>query len=217
MSLLIYYRTYISQFFLGYLFNLHSSNVCRLCKKLEPLLAKKTAIKKNRELTLDKILELLVDVTQQRTQGPKNNQDRRKSYSGKKKACTIKTEIVIEKNGKIVSISKSHKGRSHDFRIRKEEKILPPRAIKYGDSGYQGLRKIQSQVVIPYKRYRKKPLTTEQKEHNRALASFPMKVENKFRELKIFKILADVYRNFQKKYHMRFNIIAGLVNLKHRF
>ena len=72
-------------------------------------------------------------------------------------------------------------------------------------------------MVIPYKRYRKKPLTTGQKEHNRALASFHMKVENKFRELKIFKILADVYRNFQKKYHMRFNIIAGLVNLKHRF
>ena len=59
----MYYRTYISQFFLGYLFNLHSSNVCRLFKKLEPLLAKKTAIKKNRELTSDKVLELLVDVT----------------------------------------------------------------------------------------------------------------------------------------------------------
>src|ERR1700733_12486047 len=97
LCLLIYYRTYISQFFLGYLFNLHSSNVSRLFKKLEPLLAKKTAIKKNRELTSDKVLELLVDVTEQRTQRPKNNQDRRKSYSGKKKACTIKTEIVIEK------------------------------------------------------------------------------------------------------------------------
>ena len=72
-------------------------------------------------------------------------------------------------------------------------------------------------MVIPYKGYRKKPLTTRQKEHNRALASFRMRVENKFRELKIFKILADVYRNFQKKYHMRFNIIAGLVNLKHGF
>ena len=63
LCLLMYYRTYISQIFLGYLFNLHSSNICRLFKKLEPLLAKKTAIKKNRELTSDKVLELLVNVT----------------------------------------------------------------------------------------------------------------------------------------------------------
>jgi len=150
----------------------------------------------------------------QRTQRPKKSKDRKKTYSGKKKAHTIKTEIVIEENEKIISISKSHKGRTHDFRIRKEEKILPPSAIKYVDSGYQGLQKLQSNVVLPYKRYRKRPLTSEQKIHNKELASFRMRVENKFRELKIFKILSDVYLNFQKKNHLRFNIIDGLVNLK---
>ena len=121
---------------------------------------------------------------------------------------------MIEASGKIISVSKSHKGRTHDFRIRKKERILPPSAIKYGNSGYQGWQKIQNNVVIPYKRYRRKPLTPGQKEHNRELASFRMRIENKFRELKIFKILSDMYRNFQKKIHMRFNIIAGLVNLK---
>ena len=119
---MIYYRTYISQFFLGYLFNLHSSSVCRLFKKLEPLLAKKTAIKKNRELTSDKILELLVDVTQQRTQRPKNNQDRRKSYSGKKKACTIKTEIVIEKMGKLYRYQNLIKDEPMIFQSEKKKK-----------------------------------------------------------------------------------------------
>ena len=69
--------------------------------------------------------------------------------------------------------------------------------------------------MILYKKYRKKPLTDEQKEHNRKLASFRMRVENKICEIKIFKIISNVYRNFQKKYHMRFNIIAGIVNLKH--
>ncbi|QOD38656.1 hypothetical protein ID128_02170 [Candidatus Wolbachia massiliensis] len=49
------------------------------------------------------------------------------------------------------------------------------------------------------------------------MASFRMRVENKIRELKIFKILSYVYRNFQKKYNMRFNITAGLVNLRHGF
>src|ERR1700733_11588462 len=41
---LIYYRTYITHVFLGYLFNLHASNICRLFKKLEPFLAQKITI-----------------------------------------------------------------------------------------------------------------------------------------------------------------------------
>ena len=90
-------------------------------------------------------------------------------------------------------------------------------SIRYADSGYQGWKKLKSNVVIAYKKHRKKPLTAEQKEHNRKLASFRMRVENKIREIKIFKIMSNVYRNFQKKYNMRFNIIAGIVNLRHGF
>jgi hypothetical protein len=36
---LIYYRTYISQEFLGYLFDLHASNACRTMKIIRPILA----------------------------------------------------------------------------------------------------------------------------------------------------------------------------------
>jgi len=36
---LIYYRTYISQEFLGYLFDLHASNACRIMQILRPVLA----------------------------------------------------------------------------------------------------------------------------------------------------------------------------------
>ena len=116
--------------------------------------------------------------------------------------------------GKLQFYQKLIQGVHKTLKWRKQEKGLPTNSIKYADSGYQAWQKIQSHVVIPYKRYRKKPLTLEQKGLNRQLASFRMRVENKFREIKIFKILSDVYRNFQRKYHMRFNIIAGLVNLK---
>lgn len=40
LALLMYYRTYITHEFIGYLFGLHNSNVCRLFKRLEPLMAK---------------------------------------------------------------------------------------------------------------------------------------------------------------------------------
>ena len=56
MSLLIYYRTYITHEFIGHLFGLHNSNVCRLFKKLEPLMGKRLAIKKDRTLTPEVIL-----------------------------------------------------------------------------------------------------------------------------------------------------------------
>jgi hypothetical protein len=215
LCVLMYYRTYISHVFLGYLFNLHNSNICRLLRKMEPLLAKKISIKKDRSLTAEKVLKLLADVSEQPTQRPSKKQ--KKSYSGKKKRHTMKTEIVMREDGKILSVSKSHKGRVHDFRIRKGERLLPAQSIKLADSGYQGWQKIQSNVVIPYKKSRKRPLSKDQKGHNRKLASIRMKVEHKIREIKIFKIMSEVYRNFQKKYNLRFNIIAGLVNFKHAF
>nr|WP_265039648.1 transposase [Wolbachia endosymbiont (group A) of Trypoxylon clavicerum] len=214
---ILYYRTYITHRFLGCLFNVHNANVCRLLKRIEPLLAKKVTITKDRSMTPEKILKILADVTEQQIQRPEDSKKRKKSYSGKKRTNTMKTEIIIEEGGRILSVSKSYRGRISDFRIRKQEKYLPLDSIKHADSGYQGWQKLQSNVIIPYKKYRKKPLTPEQKEHNRRLASFRMRVENKIREIKIFKIMSNVYRNFQKKYNLRFNIIAGIVNLKHAF
>lgn len=214
---ILYYRTYITHRFLGCLFNVHNANVCRLLKKIEPLLAKKVTITKDRSMTPEKTLKILADVTEQQIQRPEDSKKRKKSYSGKKRTNTMKTEIIIEEGGRILSVSKSYRGRISDFRIRKQEKYLPLDSIKHADSGYQGWQKLQSNVIIPYKKYRKKPLTQEQKEHNRRLASFRMRVENKIREIKIFKIMSNVYRNFQKKYNLRFNIIAGIVNLKHAF
>lgn len=217
MALLVYYRTYITHEFIGHLCGLHNSNVCRLFKKLEPLMGKRMAIKKDRTLTPDVILKLLADVTEQPIQRPVKNYKRRQTYSGKKKRHTRKVEMIMQDNGKIMSVSHSHEGCKHDFRIRKEETPLPLNAEKYVDSGYQGLQNIASKVTLPFKRKKGQHLTKDQKKHNRSLASFRMKIEHKFREIKIFRIMSEVYRNFGRKHHLRFNIIAGIINMKHGF
>lgn len=219
LCLLVYYRCYITHILLGIMFNLDASNVCRLFKKLEPLLAKKIHIKKDRTLTYEKLLEIISDVTESPTQRPQKNKEQKKKYSGKKKKHTNKTEIVMEKeSGKIINVSKSYGGRTHDFKIRKNEKLLPKNTKKLVDSGYQGLQKLQSNVFLPFKRSKRGvSLTKEQKQHNNLLSSNRIKVENKIREVKIFRIIKDTYRNFQKKYNMRFNIIAGIVNLKNGY
>jgi hypothetical protein len=46
LMLLLYYRSYATQIFIGYLFNIDDSRVCRIIKKLEPILAKVITIPK---------------------------------------------------------------------------------------------------------------------------------------------------------------------------
>jgi len=217
MALFMYYRTYITHEFVGYLVGLHNANICRLFIKLEPLVARKITIKKDRSLTQEEIIKILADVTEQPTQRPKKKSKQKKHYSGKKKRHTLKAEIVMQDNGRILSTSRTRPGRTHDFRIRKEGKHLPGNSEKYVDSGYQGLQKRTNNVTLPFKRRKNKPLTEEQKKHNKRLSSIRIRVENKIREIKTFKIMSEVYRNFQRKHNLRFNIIAGVVNLKHAF
>ena len=215
LCLMMYYRTYITHTFLGYLFGVHNANVCRLFKVLEPMVARSVSIKKDRTLTQDKVMAILAAVTEIPTQRPKKKQ--KDKYSGKKKRHTLKCELGMREDGKIIHVSKVHGGRTHDFTIRKKEKSFCRESAKVVDSGFQGLQKREQNVWLPFKGTKKKPLTQEQKQHNKALASLRVKIENKIGQIKIFKIASERYRNFQKKLHMRLNILVGVVNMKHGF
>jgi len=70
---------------------------------------------------------------------------------------------------------------------------------------------------IPYKKSKNNPLTQDQKDHNCALSKTRVKIENVLGQIKTFKILSERYRNKGKRYHVKFNIIAGIVNMKNGF
>ena len=106
LLLLIYYRCYCTHEFLGYFVGLDDSNVCRLFQRVEPLMAKKVHIKKDRTLTEEKIAKLLTDVTEQPIQRPKNKKDRKRYYSGKKKRHTQKMELTMTPEGKTSRIQR---------------------------------------------------------------------------------------------------------------
>ena len=80
------------------------------------------------------------------------------------------------------------------------------------DSGYQGLSKLHAKSKTPQKKRRKGELSDEQKRSNRELASRRVVVEHVIRSLKIFRILAERYRNRRKRLSLRFKLIAGLYN-----
>jgi hypothetical protein len=60
-------------------------------------------------------------------------------YSGKKKCHTVKTQYVVNSDGKIESVSKPYEGKKHDFDIYKDQKNRDkfPGVPKKADSGYQ--------------------------------------------------------------------------------
>jgi hypothetical protein len=215
LMLLLYYRSYISQFFVGFLFGLDDSQVCRSIKALEPLLATVTALSKTRQLSQKDIEEIIMDATEQPIERPKRGQ--KTFYSGKKKRHTVKTEIRVTPQGRIIHVSKTRPGSIHDFAMHQEEPPLPKDTRAFVDSGYQGLDKLHPCTELPYKASKHKPLDDEDKAYNRALARVRIKVENVIAQLKSFKILAERYRNKRKRYNLKFNIIAGLVNLKNGF
>jgi hypothetical protein len=215
LMLLLYYRSYITQEFVGYLFDLDKSRVCRIIQKLEPILATVMAISKRKHLSKEDVENLILDATEQPIERPKRGQ--KPYYSGKKKRHTIKTELRINSKGRIVHVSKSRPGSVHDFMLHKQEPPLPPNARVFVDSGYQGIDKLHGQIEFPYKASKNKSLDKEEKEYNTALSRIRVKVENIIGDIKTFRILSDRYRNKRKRYNIKFNIIAGIVNLKNGF
>ncbi|EHD91450.1 putative IS1381 transposase [Streptococcus pneumoniae GA13637] len=80
------------------------------------------------------------------------------------------------------------------------------------DSGYQGLMKIYPQAQTPRKSSKLKPLTVEDKSCNHALSKERSKVENIFTKVKTFKMFSTTYRNHRKRFGLRMNLSAGIIN-----
>jgi IS5 family transposase len=120
---------------------------------------------------------------------------------------------VSLKDNRIICVA-AGEGRKHDFRLFKESRlpVLKTTEIQ-ADSGYQGIQKRHANSKIPHKGRKKSPLTKAQKKENHQLSSTRVVVENVIRRLKIFRILAEKYRNRRKRFGLRLNLIAAICNI----
>ncbi|MFA6197311.1 MAG: transposase family protein [Sulfurimonas sp.] len=103
---------------------------------------------------------VVIDATESPCQRPKKKQ--REYYSGKKRQYTLKGQIVINKNERILC-AHTTKGTVHDFKLFKQSK---PQTCIYVDFGYLGIKKLHENVQIPYKASKLHPLSTKQKSEN---------------------------------------------------
>jgi len=107
------------------------------------------------------------------------------------------------------------KGRVHDFRLFKQHQVpMLPEQLCLSDKGYQGIAKLHSSSCSPTKKPRKAKLEESERQHNRLLARLRVVAEHVNRKLKIFCILAERYRNRRKRFGLRFNLIAAIINFE---
>jgi hypothetical protein len=227
---LVWLRVYPTYEVLGVLFGFNKSTICRRLQFMLPLLREITSAdlkwpdEHQRKRDLGDILrdfpdlEVLVDATEQRIRRPKSTPEQNTQqayYSGKKKKHALKTQIAIAPDGRILEVSASVPGATSDLTLLRETKT--PARVSGGlmcDAGYQGLANDYPDQLLyqAHRASRGHPLTETQREENRRLSHYRIKIEHVLAQLKVFQVLAQVYRHRREAYNGYFRLVAALTN-----
>lgn len=220
LMLLIYYRTYTTHAFLGFLFGVDDSAVGRNINPLQPLLAGIFRIPERRiKLDPEDMRELFFDATERPTRRPTEGQ--KEFYSGKKKRHTIKNQVVTARRTKppgpgvkpqrlrIAAVSESFPGSVHDKKVYDRTRaVTPPDARRTGDTAYIG-----TPLETPVRKPRGGQLTASQKEKNRKVSRRRIVAEHGIGKMKVWRIAAERYRNPVRRHTLIMKNVAGLHNL----
>ena len=171
------------------------------------------------EAQLNKNEPIIIDATEQKIQRPQDRELQNDTYSGKKKANTVKSMIISTLDRYIHYVSVCYVGRTHDYSLLKEE-FNPDLNWFEGyqirvDLGYQGFLNEypKAELYIPTKKPRGGQLTLEQIENNKKLASERIYVEHSIGGIKRFDILSTPCRIHDFDiYDKMLGVCAGLWN-----
>jgi hypothetical protein len=168
-------------------------------------------------------VRLIIDAKEQRINRPEGEEAQKPYYSGKKKAHTLKTQVVVDPCGQIEAISDSVPGGAHhDLTLLRTSAVLE--RLEAGeaammDKAYVGVKTSYPQVpiVLPFRASRGHPLTPEQLEFNRMVARHRIVVEHTLAQLNRFTVLRQVFRAKQRQRHGGVvRVVAKLVNRRLR-
>ena len=222
---MIWLRVYPTYDVLGFIFDLHKSNIGRNLNPILAIMRKHLTVEWPNETgrnkkSLDKFMEefpevtAIVDATEQPTYRPQDKDAQKLYYSGKKKQHTLKTQVVVRPTGKLIHVSHTVPGSQHDKSLYDASRVgdrLESDGAMMGDKGYQGIQHAH-QSVLPHKKPKGGELTDEQKAFNRRLSKVRVVVENTICQIKTFRVMADRYRHPRDSHNDVFNIVAALVN-----
>jgi hypothetical protein len=242
-AVLLYYKAYFTQEFIGVIVGLDQGNVSRLIQKMMSLLEEvadkelTTYLMKAKEeyekipasqrvnnwkdfiKTHPDLKDVATDATEQSIHRSSDDETQKAHYSGKKKRHTIKTQISSSISGRILDVSSSYPGSVHDAKIADDEQTaqkFPEDTCQRYDSGYQGInsKNPDHYIVTPTKKPKGRELSPLQKELNTVHSKRRIRIEHAISRIKKFKIYAHTYRGPIKKYNIIFRGVAALVNFK---
>jgi len=237
LCVLLFYRLYLTEELMAWLFGLHRSNVHRLLAKVEPLLAqaadpmllsflrqakgqrKKIGRWEDFVQAYPDLAEVVTDATEQPRRRPPRAVQRH-YYSGKRKRHTLKTQLTVSRRGRILDVQGPFPGRVHDYTIFKRTRMaarVPPEAKLYLDRGYDGAGTDNPAhaISLPVKRRRNhRVLLPWEWLHNVWQAGKRVIIEHVIARMKKYQVLAQVYRHRVRAYGLRVRNIAALVNFR---
>ncbi len=157
-------------------------------------------------------IELTVDSWESSRERPKDYQEQKKCYSGKKKNHTYKNQaIILPKGEDIVDVVVGELGPKSDISIWRSPKDKFKSSQKFrGDKAYVG----ESQIQRPHKQQNKGKLTEKEKLENRESAKQRIYIEHIIRVVKIFKVAQERFRLSSDQYSSVMKTICGLVRLR---
>ena len=156
--------------------------------------------------------ELLVDRAEQPRERPKDYQQPKKFFSGKKQKHTFKNQFISLPKGKdIVDIVAGERGPEADVNLlRKQQQNFSKQQKFTGDKAYIGAEK----TTTPKKKPPKRELTPEQKESNKLISQERIYVEHLIRIIKIFRVASERFRLHSRTYKQVILVICGLVRFR---
>jgi hypothetical protein len=225
--ILCYFKCYPTFDLAAVLFDVDRSQANRWVHRLQPILEK--TLKEKKVLPLRKLRSLnefiehfptvkkvIVDGTERPICRPKDSEKQKEYFSGKKKRHTSKNLAAVAKDKKILVLTPSTTGKTHDQKIQDQEDIIggiPDEIPVLGDLGFQGVQKQYVNIYLPHKKPKGGELTLVQKQENRELAQERVICENAFSGVKRYDAVSDIYRNRLPKFDDQLMLTAcGLWN-----
>jgi DDE superfamily endonuclease/Helix-turn-helix of DDE superfamily endonuclease len=225
----VWLRHYPTQEALGYLFGVSDSTALRAVRRCLPVLEAqgKDSMRLpdpgrfNRRplpalLKGTPELAVLVDTFEQRTHRPRRRQ--RAYYSGKKRAHTLKSQVAVDEDGRIVDVGRSRPGPWADLKVLRRSGLAGRLARAgvgaLGDLAYLGVDGLVKGLrgASPRRKPRGQGRPPEDRRYNRAFARRRVKVEHAIGRLRRFQALSAVNRHGRKGHEARVRAVAGLVN-----
>ena len=146
-------------------------------------------------------LEFIIDGTERPINRPKDKADRKTYYSGKKKAHTLKNNVITQRGGKVLFLSDTYEGKKHDKKIADEEAYQFPQASTlWQDTGFQGYAPEGVKIEQPKKKPRKAELTQAEKDKNQNISKLRVEVEHQIGGIKRSQIVVQKFRNRMDHY-----------------